>query len=149
MVYYFYKLYRIIVCWFFSKTFSPGVRYALADHVPECVYLDHTDVRIMHLGDLLFFLEIVWLCQHSQIPVYLVGSGQLADFFSFFDVQHLSEFKQPGVILTKNDSPLFYHRSSHSIVGFNFWRLLGSGPVALLVLNQFQLFSGRFFSTYC
>ena len=76
-----------------------------------------------------------------------MGSQQLADFFSFFNVQHMPDFKRPGVILTKNDSPLFYQRLPHSIIGFNFWRLSGTKPVASLVLNQFQLFFDCHFST--
>ena len=44
----------------------------------------------------------------------------------------------PGVVLTKNDSLLFLRNGHHSIVGFNFWHLLGNGPISQIVFNQFK-----------
>ena len=90
MIYYFMKLSRLFIVSLFKKQFSRGLSFKLSQPIPQCIILDHTSITTMHFGDLLFFLEIVWTSNQSNIPVYLVGSGQLKDFFQFlmYNIDH-------------------------------------------------------------
>lgn len=145
IVYYVKKIIRLFLFSFFIKGknfFSPGVvSIRRLNGRLRAVYLDHTDVQFMHLGDLLFFLDIVSVCRQSNIPVYLVGSVDLKSFFKIFDVGHITSFNDspyPGLVLTKSDSVYsLQHNCDHDILGINFWKISGEGPISKLLLHQF------------
>jgi hypothetical protein len=143
MKYYVLKLLRKISRIFY-KSFAKGVYFRQGNVPPQCVYLDHTDINVVHLGDLLFFLDTIWMCQASKIPVILAGSNQMAEFFKLFGVAHQNTFTRPGIILTKDDSLLLLRPSVHTVVGFNFWKIPGVGPVSPIVKHQFQLFCAKY-----
>jgi hypothetical protein len=143
--YYGYKLIRLMASYFFGRVFAPGVKYRSGTHIPECLYLDHSDERVMHLGDMMFFLGIIWQCKQSNIPIFILGSRSLVTFFSIFGVRHTMTTHRPGIILTKSDSLQFIRPSKHTVMGFNFWQLSGTGPVAVLLQQQFQRFMAVFF----
>jgi hypothetical protein len=153
MFYYMYKIYRIIVSYIVSNSFAPGVLYCFGTESPKVVYLDHTNASIMHLGDLLFFLEVVLCCKRSNIAVFLVGSDALLPLFKLFGVSHIASLKDltPGLILTKDDA-LSQYRSTemkrHTVLGFNFWKLRGSEPVASLVSREFCSFCRQYVSGF-
>lgn len=114
----------------------------------DMVYLDHSNTQYMHLGDLLFFLDIVQLCNHSGIGITLVGSNQLEWFFHQYGVHYAPAFErvnQPGIILTKSDQLYAlkkYHL--HTIIGFNFWRVTGQGPIAALICRVFARYMHQY-----
>jgi hypothetical protein len=153
MFYYMYKIYRIIVSYIVSNVFAHGVLYRFGTESPKVVYLDHTNSNIMHLGDLLFFLEVVLCCKRSNISVFLVGKDVLLPLFNVFGVSHITTLQgaTSGLILTKDDALSEYRSKDmkrHTILGFNFWKLRGFVPVASLVLQEFSSFCQQYVSEF-
>ena len=146
MAYLLKKIFRIISTRIYARSFEPGVVYKLGTGTPSRLVLDHTNVAVMHLGDILFFIEIVQLANQSSVDVVLVGSKQLFPLLSCYGVSHVHQLDdiQPSIVLTKNDSPLFFSESNHTVLGFNFWGLSGNGPVAGLVQGAVKRFCTQF-----
>ena len=139
--YYLKKLFRLILVPVFQKKRVAGCYIRKGQGKPQCLILDHTDSDVMHWGDLLFFLRIIWSAKSSQIPTYLVGESALLSIFSTVGVQHavcLADVPV-GLVLTKNDSPLFFKKNKHTLIGFNFWRLKGRARISDLVFDVFCL----------
>ena len=147
MLYYAIKCLRVVGTYLFSKRYSKGVRFKLSLHEPKALILDHTSTSVMHLGDLLFFLDIIWLAQSNGLPVYLVGSSYLKGFFSLFNVKYESSLLNvpPGIVLTKNDSYLFLKKLDHTLIGFNFWQVKGAGPISTVLNRHFLDFCKIYF----
>ena len=128
--------------YFFSKQFAKGIQFKQSHNKPMAIILDHTSPSVMHFGDLLFFLDIVWLANANNLPVFLVGSNHLKGFFSLFKVKHLTHLSQApsGIVLTKSDSYLFFKDLDHTLIGFNFWKVEGAGPISPLLKQHFLQF---------
>ena len=110
---------------------------------PLVVYLDYTHRGRMHMGDMLFFLDIVWCLIQSNIKVAVVGHDDLNCIFSVFGVEHVGSFDlidEPGVVLTKYDA--FYSLRRYrelTLVGFDFWQVPGNGRIASDILAQVRM----------
>ena len=151
MLYYAIKCLRVIGTHLFSKRYSKGIRFKLASYEPRALILDHTSTSVMHLGDLLFFLDIIWLAHSNGMPVYLVGVSHLKGFFSLFNVKYEANLLNvpPGIVLTKNDSYLFFKKLDHTLIGFNFWQVKGDGPISTILNHHFLEFCKMYFPNLC
>ena len=76
MLYYVFKIIRIVGVYFFSKRFAKGIQFKQSPNKPMAIILDHTSPSVMHFGDLLFFLDIVWLANDNDISKANLPKGK-------------------------------------------------------------------------